>query len=108
MLKRFSIFTMFQVIALVGMLAFGQTAKFKAVVVDDATGEPLPYASVYVSPEKGTMTNDEGEFSLMLTDAHHGRTGKKDFQAKTTLHADAGSDGVANRKNHDRGGKAPV
>ena len=64
MLKRFSIFTMFQVIALVGMLAFGQTAKFKAVVVDDATGEPLPYASVYVSPEKGTMTNDEGEFRL--------------------------------------------
>ena len=68
MLKRFSIFTIFQVIALVGMLAFGQTAKFKAVVVDDATGEPLPYASVYVSPEKGTMTNDEGEFSLMLTE----------------------------------------
>ncbi|MBO7172610.1 MAG: carboxypeptidase-like regulatory domain-containing protein [Bacteroidaceae bacterium] len=86
MLKRFSIFTMFQVIALVGMLAFGQTAKFKAVVVDDATGEPLPYASVYVSPEKGTMTNDEGEFSLVLTEGEEIRISYVGYE---TMHTTA-------------------
>ena len=86
MLKRFSIFTMFQVIALVGMLAFGQTAKFKAIVVDDSTGEPLPYASVYVSPEKGTMTNDEGEFSLVLTEGEEIRISYVGYE---TMHTTA-------------------
>ncbi len=35
-----------------------------AVVVDAATGEPVPYASVYVSPSCGTISNYDGEFSL--------------------------------------------
>ena len=65
MLKRISIFAMLQAIA-ISMFIYGQNAKIKAIVVDDVTGEPLPYASVYATPEKGTMTNDEGEFSLDL------------------------------------------
>ena len=35
-----------------------------AVVRDAETGEPVPYASVYVSPSCGTISNVEGEFSL--------------------------------------------
>ena len=43
-----------------------QTISLNATVVDDATGEPLPYASIYVSPEVGSMTNDAGVFQLEL------------------------------------------
>ena len=43
-----------------------QTISLNATVVDDATGEPLPYASIYVSPEVGSMTNDAGVFHLEL------------------------------------------
>jgi len=35
-----------------------------AVVVDAETGEPVPYVSVYVSSEVGTISNYDGEFSL--------------------------------------------
>ena len=35
-----------------------------AVVRDAETGEPVPYASIYVSPSFGTISNYEGEFSL--------------------------------------------
>ena len=45
MLKRISIFAMLQAIA-ISMFIYGQNAKIKAIVVDDVTGEPLPYASV--------------------------------------------------------------
>ena len=35
-----------------------------AHVVDRETGEALPYVTVYVSQEKGTLTNLDGDFSL--------------------------------------------
>ena len=35
-----------------------------AVVRDAATGEPVPYASIYVSSSCGTISNYDGEFSL--------------------------------------------
>lgn len=35
-----------------------------AVVKDAATGEPIPYAMVYVSPSCGTIANYDGEFCL--------------------------------------------
>ena len=35
-----------------------------AVVRDAETGEPVPYASIYVSSSCGTISNYEGEFSL--------------------------------------------
>ena len=41
-----------------------QTAT--ARVVDSETGEPIPFATVYVSESKGTLTNEEGMFSIDL------------------------------------------
>ena len=38
---------------------------FRGRVVDAETGEPLPYASVYVAEGKGTLTNEDGEFTLV-------------------------------------------
>lgn len=35
-----------------------------AIILDADTGEPIQYASVYVSPNCGTISNDEGEFCL--------------------------------------------
>ena len=35
-----------------------------AVVMDAETGEPVPYASIYVSSTCGTISNYDGEFSL--------------------------------------------
>ncbi len=35
-------------------------------VVDAKTNEPLPYAQIYVSVGKGTLTNDEGNFSIKV------------------------------------------
>ena len=35
-------------------------------VVDSQTGEPIPFATVYVSENKGTLTNEEGRFTLEL------------------------------------------
>ena len=41
-----------------------QTAT--ARVVDSETGEPIPFATVYVSESKGALTNEEGMFSIDL------------------------------------------
>ena len=38
--------------------------RFHAKVVDAETGEALPYVSIYVSKGKGTLSNEEGEFSI--------------------------------------------
>ena len=35
-------------------------------VVDSQTGEAIPFATVYVSENKGTMTNEEGHFTIDL------------------------------------------
>ena len=37
---------------------------FHAKIVDAETGEPLPYVSVYVSEGNGTLSNEEGAFSI--------------------------------------------
>ena len=39
---------------------------YRARVVDAETGEPLPYASVYVSEKKSALTNPEGFYSVEL------------------------------------------
>lgn len=44
-----------------------QTQRFSGRVVDEKTGEPLPFAKVYVAPERGTMTNYEGSFVVEAT-----------------------------------------
>ena len=45
---------------------FGQERldSVAAIVRDAETGEPVPYASVYVSSSNGTISNYDGEFSL--------------------------------------------
>ena len=40
-------------------------STFTARVVDAETGEPLPLVSVYISEDNGTLTNFDGEFSIM-------------------------------------------
>ena len=40
-----------------------------AHVVDSETGEALPYVTVYVSQEKYTITNAEGDFSLQASES---------------------------------------
>ena len=39
-----------------------------AHVVNNETGEALPYVTVYVSPGKGTMSNEEGDFRISVED----------------------------------------
>lgn len=43
--------------------AFAQQ-RVSGQVVDAQTGKGVPYATVYVNPSKGTLTNDEGTFSI--------------------------------------------
>ena len=38
--------------------------SISAVIRDASTGEAIPYASIYVSPNCGTISNDDGEFCL--------------------------------------------
>ncbi|MBQ7494295.1 MAG: hypothetical protein IJT75_00790 [Bacteroidaceae bacterium] len=38
---------------------------FTARIVDAESGDPLPLVSIYISEEKGTLTNFDGEFSIM-------------------------------------------
>lgn len=84
MLRRISFFALLQVIAL-GSFVFGQTKRFNAIVVDDVNGEPLPYAAIYVSPEQGTMTNDNGEFSLNLAIGQEIRISYVGYETKHTV-----------------------
>lgn len=44
--------------------AVSNVTNYSSRIVDAETGEALPFAQVYVSPSKGTLSNDEGEFSL--------------------------------------------
>ena len=46
------------------VLAQEKADSLAAVIVDAETREPVPYASVYVSPSLGTISNYDGEFSL--------------------------------------------
>lgn len=43
-----------------------QQQTFRGRVVDAETGEPLPYASIYVAEGKGTLTNEDGNFLLRV------------------------------------------
>ncbi|MBQ3992701.1 MAG: carboxypeptidase-like regulatory domain-containing protein [Bacteroidaceae bacterium] len=40
--------------------------KWSARVVDAESGEPLPYVSIYVAQGRGTMSNEEGRFTLSI------------------------------------------
>ncbi len=47
---------------------FAQMRDYTAMVVDARNGEILPYASIYVSSEYGTMSNLEGNFTVMANE----------------------------------------
>ena len=38
--------------------------NYSARVVDAETGEPMPYATIYISSAKGTLSNNDGYFSI--------------------------------------------
>lgn len=61
--------TLFLIIYLLFGLRASADDTLKAVVLDGATGEPVPYASVYVSPSCGTISNYDGEFALQCLPA---------------------------------------
>lgn len=44
----------------------GRAQTLSATVVDQETQQPVPYASVIYGPEKGSITNEEGQFSIHL------------------------------------------
>lgn len=46
------------------MYAQERLDSISAVILDASTGEPIQYASVYISPSCGTISNDDGEFCL--------------------------------------------
>lgn len=48
------------ILALLPILAYGQ----EGVIMDAETKEPLPFATLYVSPSCGTISNSEGEFCI--------------------------------------------
>lgn len=58
-------FLLFLILLLAALLR-AQERAVTARIVDAETGEGLPFAKIYVSPEKGTMTNDEGDFLLTV------------------------------------------
>lgn len=39
--------------------------KYSSRVIDDKTGEALPYASIYIAEGNGTLTNHDGEFTVL-------------------------------------------
>ena len=51
---------------LVAVQATGQEVKIQGHVQDAESGEPLPYATVYVGEGRGALTNIEGDFRLSV------------------------------------------
>ncbi len=47
--------------------SFGQLTKISGTVIEKKNSNPIPYGSIYIEKTgKGTMTNPEGEFQLLL------------------------------------------
>ena len=57
---------MFFIISLLLCLPLAAQQTYHARVVDGDSGEPLPYVSIYVGPNIGTLTNYEGDFSIAV------------------------------------------
>ena len=45
-----------------------QQKQVNGRVVDAETGDPLPYVTIYLGPGRGTLTNEEGNFSICAVD----------------------------------------
>ena len=46
------------------ILAFGQMQSFVSKVVDDKTGEAVSFVQVFITPERTTLGNEEGQFCI--------------------------------------------
>lgn len=46
------------------LLMFAQQQQYKGRIVDAETGEPMAYATLYVSPGHGALTNIDGDYVL--------------------------------------------
>ena len=46
-----------------------QNRAIEAKIIDGSTKTPLPYATIYVSPNHGTISNGDGEFTINATPA---------------------------------------
>ena len=57
----------FFLLLLLAISATAQELMLQGRVVDDETGEPLPYASIYVDAGRGTLTNTDGDFHLSVS-----------------------------------------
>lgn len=55
------------ILLLLAATLHAQQQTFRGRVVDAETGEPLPYASIYVAEGKGTLTNGDGEFTIEMS-----------------------------------------
>ena len=52
------------ILMLLFSLEISAQQKFQGKVIDSKTGEPLPYASIFLSDGPGTITNEEGEYEF--------------------------------------------
>ena len=60
--------TLFSILfLLLSVSVWGQELTLQGRVIDAETGEPLPYASIYVDAGRGTLTNTEGDFRLTVS-----------------------------------------
>lgn len=51
---------LFQTLSLIAQ----EKQVIEAKIVDEVSRKPLPYATIYVAPHQGTISNQEGEFSI--------------------------------------------
>ncbi len=48
------------------VFSIGSAQNFSAKVIDQVSGEPIPYATIETGVSQGIITNEEGEFSFVL------------------------------------------
>ena len=48
------------------VITIGTSQNFSANVIDQVSGEPIPYATIETGPNQGIITNEEGEFTFLL------------------------------------------
>ena len=63
---RLTILTLLFVLSSALSFAEGEGVSCQGRVVNAETGEALPFVSIYVRQGVGTMTNEEGEFSIVV------------------------------------------
>ena len=86
-MKRNLIIILFLLLNLANVCA---QSTFTARVVDATTGDPLPMASVYVSSSHSTITNQEGDFSIVAQPEDVLRITYVGYNAKNVMASELG------------------